>query len=499
MRAMPYGACASGDPHSALAGRNALMEGGNAVDAAVAAGLMAAFSLQTMTGLGGGGLMTLRMGEEVQVLDFFSNLPGRGWKGPRPQPEAIQVPFEDVLESFHIGAPTVAVPGVVAGLWEVHRRYGRLPMKELALLTVEAARGGVEMTTAQNRSFTLLQGICRRTPEAWALVGDEDGVLQVGQTLQNPDLATTLEHLVEEGPRAFYEGEIGERVTEATAGLVTAEDLAGYQPVWRPPLDSTYRDATLYMPGVPCLSGGMLFVALNELDMGPTLPRRLAPKDWGRIARALECGEALRTVEYEERVFDQGWLEGLVAASKSGNTLHCSTIDADGNTVAYTSSMGEGSAIVARGTGIALNNFLGEPDIVPREGANVAGRRMMTSMCPTLVRRGDGRWMSLGSAGSDRIRSAILQVLVRVIDGGRRLQEAIGRPRIHTRDGTLFIEGYGRTPEQVEALKPFGKEIVTTWSPGFFFGGVQAVAQTADGGFDVGADSVRRGCAGYLA
>ena len=86
-----------------------------------------------------------------------------------------------------------------------------------------------------------------------------------------------------------------------------------------------------------------------------------------------------------------------------------------------------------------------------------------------------------------------------MIDGGRALQEAIGRPRIHTRDGVLYIEGYGRTPEQVDALKPFGTEVVTTWAPGFFFGGVQAVCQTEDGGFDVGADSVRRGCAGYLA
>lgn len=496
---MPYGACASGDPHSALAGRSALLEGGNAVDAAVAAGLMGAFSLQTMTGLGGGGLMTLRVGGEVQVLDFFSNLPGRGREGPRPEPDEIQVPFEDVLERFHIGAPTVAVPGVVAGLWEVHRRYGRLPMKDLAFLTIEAARNGAEMTDAQNRSFTLLQGIWRRTPEAWAIVGDEDGVLQVGQTIRNEDLATTLEQLVEEGPRAFYDGDIGRRVVEATDGLVTTADLARYEAVWRPPLEGTFRDATLYMPGVPCLSGGMLFVALAELDMAPPLPRVFRTEDWGRIALALECGEALRTVEYEERVFDQGWLESLVAASKSGNTLHCSTIDADGNAVAYTSSMGEGSALVAPGTGIALNNFLGEPDIVPREGTNVPGRRMMTSMCPTLVRLGDGRWMSLGSAGSDRIRSAILQVLVRVIDGGRRLQEAIGRPRIHTRDGTLYIEGYGRTPEQVDALRHFAKKVVTTWAPGFFFGGVQAVAQTDGSGFDVGADSIRRGCAGYLA
>lgn len=497
---MPYGACASGDPHSALAGRSALLEGGNAVDAAVAAGLMGGFSMPTMTGLGGGGLMTLLVDGEVRVLDFFSNVPGRGrGEVPRPAPDEVQVPFEDVLETFHVGAPTVGVPGVVAGLWEVHRRFGRLPMKDLAFLVVEAARNGVEVTDAQYRGFTLLQGIWRRSPEAWAMVGDEEDIRQVGETMRNPDLATSLERLVEEGPRLFYEGDLAAGLVEVTDGLVTAEDLASYEAVWRPPLEGPFRDATVYMPGVPCLSGGMLFVALSELDRGPPIPRKLSPVDWGRIANALRCGEELRTEEYEQRLFDQGWLESLVATARSGNTLHCSTMDADGNAVSYTSSMGEGAAVVIPGAGIALNNFLGEPDIVPRGEAGAVGRRMMTSMCPTLVRRGDGRWLAIGSAGSDRIRSAILQVLVRVLDGGRGLQGAIGRPRIHTRGDTLYVEGYGRTPEQVEALRPFAKEVVATWAPGFFFGGVQAVGRAPDGGFEAGADTVRRGAAAYVA
>lgn len=496
---MPYGACASGDPHSALAGRSALLEGGNAVDAAVAASLMASFSLQTMTGLGGAGLMTIRMGDDVEVLDFFANLPGRGREvGAPPAPDEVAVPFENVVQHFHVGAPTVAVPGMVAGLWEAHRRYGRLPIEDLASLAIEAARQGVEVTDAQYRGFALLQGIYRRTPEAWALLGEEDGIFQVGQRVLNENLAATLEQLVEEGPRAFYEGEIADRIIEVTDGLVTADDLARYEPLWRPPLNAPYRDATVYMPGVPCLSGGMLLVALGDLGRGTPLPSRLEPHDWCRIADALRRGEAVRTEEYEQQLFEEGWLEHIVAASRAGCTMHCSTIDAEGNTVACTSSMGEGSGLVAPGTGIALNNFLGEPDIVPRGASNGAGGRMMTSMCPTLLRRGDGRWMSLGSAGCDRIRSAILQVIVHVVDGGDRLQEAIGRPRIHTHGDTLFVEGYGRTPDQVDALRPCGPEVVTTWAPGFFFGGVQAVAETARS-FDVGADGVRRGCAGYIA
>ncbi len=252
------------------------------------------------------------------------------------------------------------------------------------------------------------------------------------------------------------------------------------------------------MPGVPSLSGGMLLVALADLEKGPPIPHRLEMKDWWRIADALRQGEAVRTAEYEARLFDEGHLEQVVASSRSGCTLHCSTIDSDGNAVAYTTTNGEGAGIVAPGTGISLNNFLGEPDIIPKEDNQAAGKRMMTSMCPTLVKRPDGGWISLGSAGSARIRSAILLVLVRVLDGNSSLAKAIGRPRIHTQGDTLYVEGYGRTREQVDAFRAYGLKVEPTWAPGFFFGGVQAVQKTADG-FDVGADSVRRGCAGYLA
>ena len=492
------GACTAGDPHSALAGRSALLEGGNAVDAAVAAGLMASFTLPTLTGLGGAGLMTIRMGDEVVVCDFFANIPGIGLTRERAEPEVLEVPFEDVVETFLMGPSTVAVPGVVAGLWAVHRRYGKLPLKHLIQVVVQAARQGVRVQNGQYRGFALLQAVLRRTPETWELCGDENGLYPLGHRFKNGRLADTLELLAAEGPRAFYEGELARDIVEAAHGHVTPEDLAAYEPVWRKPLAATYRGHRVYVPGMPSLSGAMTLVSLGELEKGPPLPPRRDAAEWGRMIDALRKGESLRTPEYEEQMFRAGYLEGVVAACRAGNTVHCSTVDRMGNAVSYTSTMGETAGLTAKGRGFALNNFMGEPDILPRGKAFEVGRRMMTSMCPTVVRRKDGRWLALGSAGSARIRSATVQVLVNALDGGASLQQAIQQPRIHVQGDRLYVEGYGRTPDEVRAFEPYGLEVVATWAAGFFFGGAQAAGQS-ERGFDLGFDDVRRGSAGYLA
>ncbi len=492
------GACTAGDPHSALAGRSALLEGGNAVDAAVAAGLMASFTLPTLTGLGGAGLMTLRMGDEVVVCDFFANIPGIGLTKERSEPEVLEVPFEDVVETFLMGPSTVAVPGVVAGLWAVHRRYGKLPLKELITVVSHAARQGVRVQNGQYRGFALLQAVLKRTPETWELCGDQNGLYPLGHRFKNGRLADTLDLLAEEGPRAFYEGELAKDIVEASHEFVTMEDLAAYKPVWRKPLAAAYRGNRVYVPGIPSLSGAMTLVSLGALEEGPPLPARRDHDAWGRTIDALRKGEALRTPAYEEHMFGPAYLEGVVASCRAGNTVHSSIIDREGNAVSYTSTMGETAGLTAKGRGFALNNFMGEPDILPRGEAYQVGRRMMTSMCPTVVRRSDGRWLALGSAGSARIRSATVQVLVNVLDGGAGLQQAIQQPRIHVQGDTLYVEGYGRTPDEVRDFEQYGMDVVATWAPGFFFGGAQAAGQT-DRGFDLGYDDIRRGSAGYLA
>lgn len=494
---MTRGGCASGDPYSAQAGAEMLHEGGNAVDAAVAAALAACVTLPTMTGLAGAGLATVRMNGDVHVLDFFANVSGVGGLPPGPrEPIEVMIPFEGIPLPFHIGAPTIAVPGTVAGLWALHERFGSLPMARVAAPAIRAARDGFDATTAQSRAFRLLADIYRRDPEAWATVANGDQTAMPGERLSNPAIADVLDTLVAEGPRAFYEGDIAHALVNSADGWLTLEDLGAYHTRWIAPLRCTYRDWTLHLPGAPCVTSGMTIASFASLASGPPIARSMGLDDWQRLADAMAVGEALRTNEYEQRLFEKGYLEELVASCPGGSTMQVSTADADGNLVSYTTSLGESAGIAAKGTGIVHNNFLGEEDILPSGDSNAVGHRMMTSMCPTIASLGE-RGVALGAAGSSRIRTAILQTLVHRIDRHRSLEDAVHAPRIHMEDGTLYVEGFGRPHDEVQALLDLQALSKETQGPGFYFGGVQAV-EVAEGAIEAAADTPRRGCAAYV-
>ncbi len=492
---MQRGACASGDSYSADAGAAILAAGGNAVDAAVAAGLMACVTLPTMTSLGGGGILTMQVDGRITVVDCFATLPGLNARrhGER-ELDIVTVSFDGVELDFQVRAPSIAVPGTVAGLWEVHRRHGKLPLAEVAAPAIEAARDGYEATSSQTVAFSLLDEIFRMTPEAWALVSNGDAVVQPGERLRLPELADTLTVLVAEGPAVFYEGEIATAIVEASEDWVTPEDLAAYRPHFREPLQGSYRGCSLHLPAMPSVTGGVLLTGLRALEAGGPLPRDFDVATWGRIAAAMDHGAAVRTPEYEERLFEDGWLQGMLASTPGGNTMHISTADSEGNLVAYTTTVGESAGMTAPGTGVIMNNFLGEEDILPAGPWREPGRRMMTSMCPTILSDGKDRQLAMGSAGSARIKSALLQVILQAVDSDRSPRDAVLAPRVHTEDGTLYIEGYGRPAVEVEALRGLRDDVEVLDECGFFFGGAQVVERHATG-FRAGADEERRGCA----
>ena len=495
---MTHGACASGDIHSARAGAEILQAGGNAVDAAIAAALTACVTLPTMSSLGGGGLFTLLVDGQVTVCDHFAAVPGLGMrKRGKRELDLVTVNFEGIEVDFRVRAPSIAVPGTVAGLWEVHRRYGRLPLREVAAPAISNARKGYEVTGSQRKAFLLLDEIFRMTPEAWALLSNGDEVAAVGETLRNPNAAETIECLVDEGPAGFYEGEIARAIVQAADDWVTQEDLRAYRVHFREPLEGTYRGWTLDMAGMPSVTGGMVLSALEYLESGVPLPRKLDVSNAGRLVESMRRAEAARTAEYETRLFEDGYLQSLFAGCPGGSTMHISTADDDGNLVAYTTTVGESAGLVAPGTGVILNNFLGEEDILPAGGLGAAGRRMMTSMCPTVMSDGNGRKVAFGSAGSARIKSALLQVITNIIDRGMSPREAVLAARLHVEGETLYVEGYGRTEAEVEALRPLSESFKATWDCGFYFGGAQAVLQGPQG-FEVGADEERRGCVAII-
>ena len=495
---MQHGACASGDLHSAQAGAAILEAGGNAVDAAVAAGLMACITLPTMTSLGGGGILTLQVDGRVTVCDCFAAIPGiKARRHGERQLDVVTVDFDGVRVDFQVRAPSMAVPGTVAGLWEVHLRHGKLPLAEVAAQAIEAGRRGYIATPSQTTAFKLLDEIFRMSPETWALVSNGDQVVQPGERIALPELADSIEQLVQEGPAAFYEGDIAAAIVEASEDWVTPEDLAAYQAQFREPLEGSYRGWSLHLPAMPSITGGMVVTALRALEEGGPLPRPFDTAAWGRIADAMERGAAVRTPEYEERLFEEGWLQSMLAACPGGNTMHISTADREGNLVAYTTTVGESAGCNAPGTGIVMNNFLGEEDILPAGALRDPGRRMMTSMCPVILHDGHERRLAVGSAGSARIKTAILQVILQIIDGRRNPRDAVLLPRIHMEDGVLYVEGYGRDPAETEALACLRAKREIVKECGFFFGGAQVV-ERGPKGFRAGADEDRRGCAAIV-
>ncbi|MCA9315344.1 MAG: gamma-glutamyltransferase [Planctomycetes bacterium] len=494
-RPRPGGVCASGDEASAAAGAAVLAEGGTASDAVIAATLVAAVTLPTMTGLGGAALFLVHAGGTTEVLDAFSDVPGRGADAQAvTPPEIVTVPFEEVEVDFEVGPASIAVPGLGAGLLALHERHGRLPLARLAEPAIHAARQGSDVGEGHHRAFALLAEIFRRTPEAWSLVGDEDGPFRPGQRRANVALADTLEALVAEGVAFLRDGDLARGMVAASEGHLTADDLASYRVAWRAPLVGSYRGGTVTAPAGPSVAGAQVLAALAAFERSPPLARHPEPEAvWG-LVDALAAAERLRTHELEARRDDVAWLTERVAACRAGNTVHITAADGEGSVVGCTSTLGESAGLVVPGTGVALNNFLGEPDIAPRDRRAAIGHRMMTSMCPVLFQR-DGATLGVGSAGSSRIRSAVPQVVVNRVDRGMDLATAIAAPRVHVEDGMLYVEGHGRLRAEVEALLGWpGGASRANWPLGFYFGGAQAVS--FDGhGFDGGADVARRGCA----
>jgi gamma-glutamyltranspeptidase/glutathione hydrolase len=316
-------------------------------------------------------------------------------------------------------------------------------------------------------------------------------VLEEGELLRNPELGDALERLGEEGAAPFYRGDIAAAVCDwlrGHGGSLCGENLAGYEAVEREPVSVRYRDREVLTNPPPSAGGTLLAYALALLDRGPAPPRLSG------VVRAMAAAQVQRTPEFVERLSEEGFLERFLAKNL-GSTTHIAVLDAQGRACSVTASNGEGSGVVVPGTGIHLNNVMGEQDLNPLGfHRHPAGRRMPSMMAPSVVMRDGEVELVLGSAGSNRIRSALLQTIVGVVDHGLGAREAVQAPRVHFEDGTLYAEpgidlGELLGPDS-PADVPSG-ELVEFHELNLFFGGVQAVLRRGDA-ID-GAGDPRRG------
>jgi len=511
-RTTAKGAVAAGHAATAEAAAFALREGGNAFDAAIAGHWTACVAEPILTSLGGGGFLLAQPDSgQACVYDFFAQTP----KHKRPEKEIdfhpIHADFGTTQQEFHIGYGAVATPGTVRGLFAIHRDLGSLPMPMLMEPAVELARKGLRVNKLQAFIFNVVRPVYLATPQAaqrFASGSNENELVGEGETLYLPELADTLLALGSEGERLFYEGDIAVQIESACrseGGHLRREDLAGYLVIKRDPLRIKYRDSE-FLTNPPPSSGGLLIgFALKLLENLATEGIRIdSTEGICRLAEVMhatndarlngsdsdDLNEQLLDPELLRRYRDQ--IKGRKRAFRG--TTHISVIDRKGNLASLTTSNGEGCGHMLGTTGIMLNNMLGEEDLNPHGfHAWQENQRLTSMMAPSIIRFDSKHAVALGSGGSNRIRSAILQVLLRIVDEQLPLAEAIDRPRIHYEKGLLNIEDgfdsevYGQLQSEFEKTRCWPDR-------NLFFGGVHAVALD-HGNFEYCGDQRRGGVA----
>lgn len=501
---MQKGVVAAGHQVTAEAAAEILAEGGNAFDAALAGMLASCVPEVVLSSLGGGGFLMARTAQgKTTLYDFFVQTPKRKLPAPEVEFSAIHADFGPARQEFHIGAGAAATPGFVPGLFAIHDDLGRLPLKRIAEPAIRAARDGVEVSPFHAYLFTVVAPILTATDGARACFAPNGHLLQAGETYTNGELASTLSALAEEGPRLFIDGEVGQAIIAQSTeqgGQLTADDLQDYRVERRAPLAWRHRAHELALNPAPAASGPLIAFALG---LAERLHPSGTPPKAAELCRVMSEANNARTAHADaiERLAAAEVIAAHLETARghapaTRGTTHISVIDAEGNAAAATVTNGEGNGYMVDGYGFMLNNMLGEEDLNPQGFHRwQPDMRMSSMMAPTIITGPDGRITALGSGGSNRIRSAILQVAINLIDRGMTLAEAVAAPRVHVEKcGTVSFEDIFSENERTALLSAFPD--AHAWpEPNMFFGGVHTAMRHGDGRLEGAGDPRRCGVA----
>jgi gamma-glutamyltranspeptidase / glutathione hydrolase len=501
-------AAAAGTPYAAGAAAETYRAGGNAADAAVAAAAAVSVTEPLMSSVGGGGFALVRdTSGRAELIDYYDVMPGKGLPasafGAGGAPQTMILKYGAGVRSI-VGGASSAVPGSLRGWEKILERHGRLGLRETLAPAVRLAREGFDLCGTTGLWLQVAEEVLRLTDETRKQFYKGDRVYLEGEEVRFPELADTLQAVGEGGARLFYEGELARRISVymlQMGGIITEEDLAEYEAIVREPMSVSYGAGAMYTNGPPSAGGPTLsqmlkvvstydLVAMTDAQyarlLAGAMKLALDDRDTAYLdgARNREVAERLTGDEYaaEQR-------RRIFSSFGSPHTTHLSCVDGDGLAVSITASMGYGSGLVVPGTGIPMNNTLGEPELNPRGfHALQPGERLISSMSPTIVSSQEGGLIALGSPGASRIPTAILQTVINVVDFGMSLDEAVLAPRFHAEDDLFAYEAGARTAD----LDDYGR-VLTYETPNMFFGGVNAVRRTPGGRFEASADPRRSG------
>ena len=499
-------AVAAASEISAEIGRVVAERGGNAVDVAVAAAVGSMCTDPGIIAPGCGGFISVwPSGGVPVVIDAYAEMPGRGLPAHRFGRGGIRVAmaYGGGMETI-VGYGSVATPGAFAGLAEAQRRFGAIDWQHVIEPTIAVVAEGFPLSPPAAEYLTYShEVIFGWDPASYQVVHTDRGKpLSAGATVRIPELARSLERIAAEGVDVLYSGDLARAIadeTQAHGGLLTLEDLGGYEPISREPtmLNVAGWDVATNPP--PAVGGACMAAMLLLLDDAD-----VAGWSAGDVATIAQIQHAVVTfrrnrldvatdrIAEAERLLAAARVGDLGVLLSSPSTSHTSAVDDSGNACAVTVSAGYGSGAMVPGTGMWLNNSLGEIELHP-EGFHTLepGTRLVSNMAPTVARRDDGAVLAIGSPGADRITTALSQVLMNVFRLGMSLEDAIDAPRVHA-------ELFGGTPRL--AHEPgVDDSLVETLAPrpfsakSMYFGGVQATAWYPEGGLVASADPRRSG------
>jgi gamma-glutamyltranspeptidase / glutathione hydrolase len=444
------GGVAAGHPATAAAGLEILAAGGNAVDAAVAASFASCVAETVMTGLLGGGhaIVWDAAGGTARNLDFFCAVPGLGAEPRAGVLRDVDVPFGVESVPYVVGPGSCAVPGVAAGLDGLWHAYGSMPWTQIVGPALRLAGDGVEMPPAHASCLAMLAPVL--TLDLGERIYSPGGrVLGPGDRLEQPGLVTALEALSSEGAASAYTGTIGRALVDLSAergGLITADDLTAYEPVWSEPVDVERL--------------GLTWLTRSGISR--------VPETLARLPQLGGLSPAERLLALVSAFGD--------ASSGDQHTTNIVTVDSVGNACVLTTSLGLGSGDYLPGLDLHLNSMLGEADLVVG-GIPPAGERVESMMAPTVVLDGSGPRLAVGSAGGGRLRTALLTAALGVLDEELAPQEAIDRPRIHPVGDVVNAEP-GVDEEGLAALEAAGRTVQRWPARNHYFGGVSMIARS---------------------
>jgi gamma-glutamyltranspeptidase/glutathione hydrolase len=466
------GMVTSNHPLASLAGTEMLVRGGNAVDAVIATMFALSVVEPMMTTIFGAGFVNIRLADGTcTTIDNYATVPARATADMfEPVPGSLDHEVAGKLNE--VGHLSVAVGGTLLGWASAVERYGKLSLAEVVGPAVRFARSGFRVSPYLRSIIEATRADLDRYPESAKVFLPGGSVPEAGEAITRPEYGETLERVGEHGPDYLYHGPLGRAIADdmaANGGLITFEDIEAYETFERPPVRGTYRGYEIVSMAPPSSGGAHIIQILNILEgfdvraMGfgsadavhltaeamkiafadrfqymADPATTVIPLDW--LTSKAYAGERRRQIDPARA---QSYMAGTPPDGESSSTTHCCAMDAEGNVVSTTNTlhMGFGSKVTVPGTGMLLNDCMQLMDPVPGRTNSIApGKRILSSMSPTIVLK-DGRpFMTLGAPGGLKIFGSVMQAIVNVIDHDMTLQQAFEAPRLWARGPSLELE-----------------------------------------------------------